>query len=129
MAQASVTTVYRIQDAEGRGPWRPGFSKFWVRGRADLANLRPWMEEFKELRVLPRGEHYYGCACRTPEQLRRWFTRDEYATLRNYDFRAVSMQADYILAESTTQLVFMRALPLRIGAASVDLYGLDPMRG
>lgn len=39
------TTIYRVQDAEGRGPWRPGFSKYWVCDRDDHDVLIPWMKE------------------------------------------------------------------------------------
>jgi hypothetical protein len=57
--------VYRVQDVEGRGPWRPGFSRLWVRDRDDHDNLRPWVEQFG-VGIIPRngwpfGRHF-GCA-------------------------------------------------------------------
>ena len=38
---AMTNLVYRIQDNEGRGPWKPGFSSQWVIEREDLENLLP----------------------------------------------------------------------------------------
>ncbi len=118
--------VYRVQDSEGRGPWRPGFSRLWVRDRDDHANLRPWVEQFG-MQIIPRtgwpfGKHF-GCACRTLDQLRRWFTAEEYATLLAYGYQAVSMDVQRVLAESDIQLVFQRARPLRAGVEPVELYG------
>lgn len=118
--------VYRVQDVEGRGPWRPGFSRLWVRDRDDHDNLRTWVEQFG-VGIIPRtgwpfGKHF-GCACRTLEQLRRWFTAEEYATLQAYGYQAVSMDVQRVLAESDIQLVFQRARPLRAGVEPVELYG------
>lgn len=118
-------TVYRVQDIEGRGPWRPGFSHLWVRDRDDHANLVPFMQQFGA-GIFPRtgwpfGKHFW-CACRTLDQLRRWFTAEEYATLQGYGFCAVSMEADRVLAESDIQLVFQRARALRFGVEPVGLY-------
>lgn len=122
--------VYRVQDAEGRGPWRPGFSRLWVRDRADHDNLRPWVEQFGVGIILrdgwPFGRHF-GCGCRTLEQLRRWFTREEYDTLRAYGYSAVQLMADRVLAESDIQLVFQRSRPLRAAVEPVDLYGHNVM--
>ena len=116
--------VYRVQDSEGRGPWRPGFSKHWVRERDDHANLVPWMQEFGD--IIPRGGSGFGkhcgCACKTIEQLRRWFSADEYETLLSFGFQAVQMDIDRVLAESDIQLVFQRQRPLRIGIEPVSLW-------
>ena len=38
--------IYRVQDAQGRGPWKPGFSHRWVEDRPDHYNLPPWFVEF-----------------------------------------------------------------------------------
>lgn len=119
------TTVYRVQDVDGRGPWRPGFSRIWVQERADHANLLPWPQEFG-MGILPRGDwpfgKHFGCACRTLEQLRRWFSPQEYATLQSYGYQAVQMEAARVLAESQIKLVFQRPRPLRFGAEPVSLY-------
>lgn len=118
--------VYRVQDAEGRGPFRPGFSHWWVEERPDHDNLVPWMQQFGHDAIprsgWPFGKHF-GCACRTLEQLRRWFTASEYATLQRFGFQAVSMDAARVLHESEIQLLFQRAKPLRADVSPVDLYG------
>ena len=38
--------IYRIQDAEGRGPYRPGFSNKWLDENPRALGLLPWFEEF-----------------------------------------------------------------------------------
>lgn len=120
--------VFRIQDAEGRGPWRPGFSHRWVEDRPDHANLHPWMAEFGpvHLRALV-GEHF-GCGCMTAEQLRRWFTPSEYSTLLRYGYRCVLVDADRVLAFSDIQCVFTRAKPLALDVTGFELYemGVSP---
>ncbi len=114
--------VYRVQDGEGRGPWRPGFSHRWVEDRPDHENLLPWPMEFGRVdRRLLYGEAA-GSACRTLEQLRRWFTPSEYRTLQRYGYRAVRLEAGRILAEGPTQCVFGRAKPLREDVKAVNLY-------
>lgn len=57
-----MTRVYRTQDSEGRGPWRPGFSRVWCDAEfgPGAESLPPWGAEFGadliERRGLP-GEH------------------------------------------------------------------------
>ena len=115
--------VYRMQDAEGRGPYRPGFSQYWVEDRSDHDNLLTWMQEFARYAIPSRG--YFGCGCRTLEQLRRWFIESEYETLLRYGFQAVEMDVARVLYESEIQLIFQRARPLRIGVEVLDLYGAN----
>lgn len=121
-----TTTIYRIQDAEGRGPWKPGFSHRWVQYREDLHNLVPWFLEFDESMILALVIHSRGCAfgsgCRTKEQLRRWFTEREYSTLLEFGYRSVKMGANLILAESEIQLVFMRSSSLERDVEPFNLY-------
>lgn len=123
---AVAVRVYRVQDSEGRGPFRPGFSHWWVEERPDHDNLVPWMQQFGHDAIprtgWPFGKHF-GCACRTLGQLRRWFTASEYATLQRFGFQAVSMEADRVLHESEIQLLFQRAKPLRADVSPMDLYG------
>ncbi len=115
--------VYRVQDLDGRGPWKPGFSRRWVEDRPDHDALLPWPLEFGTgiLDRLLTGEAA-GCGCRTLEQLRRWFTASEYKKLLGYGYRAVQMEVGRILAESEIQCLFGRAKPLREDVSSVELY-------
>ncbi len=108
--------VYRIQDAEGRGPFRPGVSSQWV-DKNDLLPPPTWMGEFgghlmKELRP---GE-FAGCAVRELAQLSKWFSPTEMPRLRALGYRLVALHADRILAQSPNQVVFARRRPLNSGA-------------
>ncbi len=113
--------VYRVQDAQGRGPWRPGFSEKWVTFRNDLENLPPfYLENPDALNSLPPNMHY-GCGCTTLERLRRWILKEEYETLLAHSFRCVALVVD-AMVETPTQVLFARALPLTDGATVIRLY-------
>jgi hypothetical protein len=116
-----MSLVYRVQDREGRGPWRPGFSRLWVEDRDDHDNLIPWPTQFG-FEIIPKSDGHLGCGCKTKEQLQRWFTPTEYTTLHSYGFTAVQMEVDRVLAESDIQLVFQRTKPLRKDVLAFDLY-------
>jgi hypothetical protein len=114
--------VYRVQDRDGRGPWKPGFSMVWVEDREDLQRLLPWYEEFGRVDHLGIYGMVMGSACRTLQQLRRWFTPKEYATLRRHGYRAVKLKVGRLLASSDVQCVFERAKPLNVDVEPVELY-------
>lgn len=117
-----MDVIYRIQDSDGRGPWKPGFSHRWVEDRPDHDNLPPWIIEFWRIdRKLLVGE-CAGSGCRTIEQLRRWFSKSEYKTLLSYGYRAVRMEVNRILGESEIQLFFGRATPLNQDVIGIKLY-------
>ena len=118
--------VLRIQDADGRGPWKPGFSRRWVEDRPDHENLPPWFVEFGRVDKLALVGEHVGSGCRTVEQLRRWFSPSEYMTLRRFGYRAVRMAVGRLLAESDRQCVFGRARPLREDVEPVELYEHNP---
>ncbi len=114
--------VFRIQDKDGRGPFKPGFSTKWVEDRPDHINLKPWMIDFNGL---PKGAidgMVMGVACKTIEQLKRWFTQTEYSTLLNYGYRAVIIDAT-VLVESNTQCFIQRAEPFNESVEFIELYG------
>lgn len=114
--------VFRVQDAEGRGPWRPGFSHVWVEDRPDHDNLVPWFVEFGDVRQRAIYGMAMGSGCRSLEQLRRWFTPTEYAKLLTLGYQAVQMKTGLILAESDIQCVFQRAKPLNEDVEPINLY-------
>ncbi len=121
--------VYRIQDSEGRGPWRPGFSHKWVEERTDaeFRRLRPIQQDFPRLDQLlcvQRGE-YVGVGCETLVKLRQWFTASEYATLLGFGYQCVRLDADYIVCTSDIQCVFIRSKHLRAGTRTARLYHVD----
>lgn len=104
--------VFRIQDADGRGPYKPGFSHVWC---DDFGAPPPptWMHEFPSvLRRMNDETAHYGTACRSIEQLRKWFTPTELCRLQLLGYHLVVMEVDRVLAESKNQLVFARRKPL-----------------
>lgn len=108
-----LTTLYRVQDAEGRGPYRPGFSHAWV--DAVRAEYPPTIfDDFGPvlLAEAKRSGLHLGCAFRTPEQLHRWFTRRELTRLENAGYAVVAVQADRVFAESEWQVLFGCEAPL-----------------
>ena len=114
--------VYRVQDREGRGPFKPGFSHRWVQDRPDLENLQPWYVEFGRVDSQVLTGSTCGSACRTLEQLRRWFLKNEYATLQAFGYFAVEISVDRVIAESRVQCFVSRALPFNVDLNQVRLY-------
>jgi hypothetical protein len=109
-------SVYRIQDQDGRGPFRPGFSHIWLDediGERYQRN-RSWMEEFGADLIARLGlpGEFYGSAVRHREELNGWFSTTEQRRLKHMGFHIVVLDADRILAESTIQVVFARSRPL-----------------
>lgn len=115
--------VYRIQDKEGRGPWKPGFSHNWVEDREDHNNLLPWNIEFNFNSCKLFSWEHFGCGCLTTEQLKRWFTKSEYQKLINFGYHAVEIDIDRFLASSEIQCVFARKHPLKSNVREFFLYG------
>lgn len=112
--------LYRWQDKEGRGPYRPGMSHYWA-DQENQSNNPPFFEEFgagitKECRP---GEAM-GCAFRTVEQMRQWFTEEERQRMRLMGYEFGRMDVDRVIAESDRQVVFARRRPLRHGFAVMD---------
>lgn len=113
-------TVYRWQDAEGRGPYRPGFSHVWKDVGHDLRNPS-FMEEFGLSVVNKRGpDEHLGCAFRSADQMRQWFSEQERELIRFYGYEFVEMHADRVLAESPRQLVIARRRPFRFGVRVLE---------
>lgn len=113
---------FRIQDNEGRGPFRPGFSHRWVEERQDHENLLPWMVEIGPVhRRALSGEHI-GSACETLSQLQRWFTESEYRTLLGLGYQCVSISGARVLGRSDTQCVIASVKPFRTVASAIPLY-------
>lgn len=114
--------IYRIQDVDGRGPFKPGFSRKWVCEREDHQNLKSWLDEFGPVHLQAIVGSSVGSGCKTIEQFRRWFTRREYNKLKKFGYRAVKFKIDRILGESDTQCLFSRAKPLNEDLEVIRLY-------
>lgn len=82
----------------------------------------PWIIEFGRVdRQLLFGEHG-GCGCETIEQIKRWFTENEYKTLLKYKYQLVKMDVNRVIAKSDIQLFFGRAKPLNVDFEIIKLY-------
>jgi hypothetical protein len=117
-----MKTIYRIQDAEGRGPFRPGFSHKWCEPREDHDALFPWMIEFGPVHANRAPGYHVGCGCLLIDQLRRWFNKSEVKTLREFGYHAVRMEVDGLLASGESQCVFERAKPLAVDIEVIKVY-------
>ena len=113
--------IYRIQGPDGRGPFRPGLTEQWI-GEPRWEDRPSLMEEFdmRDILALVKGRHM-GCGFRTPDQLRKWFDAGERAKLARLGFHPVTMMVDEIVAESPSQLVFARRIPLRVGFIAISV--------
>jgi hypothetical protein len=121
-------TVYRIQNHVGRGPFQPGFSWKWADNDfTGGCKAHPtWMEEFGETLIQRRGRpgEHFGSAVRTMSKLCEWFSPTERSKLAAMGFNVVSVPIDRVLAESESQLVFARKLPLHWGVTIVPMTSL-----
>lgn len=118
-------TIFRVQDANGRGPWKPGFSHKWVRENPDY-DLVAWPVQFGVdlIRHASIAGMFVGYGCETVDQLRRWFDREEYAKLVALKHVAVKLEVGRILASSDIQCVFERSKPLNQDVEVFQLYDL-----
>lgn len=107
--------VFRWQDAEGRGPYRPGMSRYWADEDQQASNPPMFIEFGADVVRHGRPGEAMGCGFRSPEQMHRWFTRDEQDRMRLLGYRFGAMKVDRIVAESDRQVVFARRQPLALG--------------
>jgi len=125
-----VTTVYRMQDGAGRGPFKPGFTDTWLEDRTndEYEALKPAFKSFPgilwQMHQLS-GKYHCACGCLSLDQLRLWFTPSECVTLSRHGYTAVEMEADLIIQSDSTQCVFARKRAIRRGFRVVKLYELE----
>lgn len=118
--------IYRVQDKDGRGPWKPGFSIQWVENPNDPERMKKLPAFYMEFGFGFMKKHIegmpWGSGCTSLEQLQKWFTPLEYSRLIGFGYRAVEMEAGRILEQSELQCVFERSKPLNQEVNEVDLY-------
>ena len=109
--------IVRVQDPEGRGPYRPGFSDSWV-SASRVTFFPPIFSElgpprFKRIvdDAHKRGLHI-GCAV-SFRRLPEWFNQEERAKLMDLGFMLVSADDCEQLATTQTQRLIGSPNPLR----------------
>ena len=114
MRRSSVAVVadmlVRIQDCEGRGPWRPGLSAMWDSGKAQL--MPAITEEVPNLKMLMKPGFHYGCAVRVGK-VGLWFSEDDLTNLLELGFHFVNATPCAIVIETEYQAVIASIKPLR----------------
>lgn len=108
--------LFRVQDREGRGPYRPGFSEKWADYEAVDHYCPPYFVEMGwSLASIPLrftdGWHG-GCAFASLDDLYRWFAPKERTNLDALGYRINRVRADRIIARTPTQVVFECRKPL-----------------
>jgi hypothetical protein len=124
----AMTICYRVQDADGRGPWRPGFSHTWIDESAPPGRLQETIFDLVPLdriRHFARDQHV-GSACRTLDAIGDWFTATERARLAARGYQLVRLAADLVIAESHWQMIIGRTRPFSEGATRL---GWDRLAG
>ncbi len=114
VSHSYIEKIYRIQDASGRGPFRPGFSRQWVDAHSKTIMPPSWMEEFGDDLIDRLGlpNETFGSGVRSLPDLNIWFTDIERRRLDALGYFVVCLPDVRILAESKHQVVFARMLPL-----------------
>lgn len=113
----SRVVLYRVQDREGRGPYRPGLSVQWADYEAGDHYCPPFFVEMgigaaEVPRLFTPGWHG-GCAFRNVDDVFRWFAPKERVALDRLGYRINAIVPDRIIAETPTQIVFECRRPLR----------------
>ncbi len=112
-----MSRVFRVQDREGRGPFRPGFSRLWLdEDIGERAELPSWIEEFgpAAFGAAPDGAHGFS-AVRTLDKLRAWFSASETERLVRFGFVVVEVPDAHVICESEHQVLCWRDRPLADG--------------
>jgi len=108
--------LLRIQDKDGRGPWRPGFSHRWVSPSREIAFPPPAFEDFPDFQGVIQGAHkrglHIGIAVRGFDLLANWFMPEEMSALRLLGYRLVRCNLATVLEESQHQVLIAHSKPL-----------------
>lgn len=122
--RAVSISVFRIQDKDGRGPFKPGFSMNWV---DDDPRSRPTIfEDFglDFLKHVRTGENV-GCAFSNLSELRAWFSKLELVKLYRFGYRVCEVKVDRIVLRSDTQMLVASVKPFRSGCRKLTLAHIE----
>jgi hypothetical protein len=111
----SFKEVYRIQDNNGRGPFKPGFTETWIKEQKNTSYFR--ISELNKLRKIKNK----GCGCLSLSDLKKWFTKEEYQNLKKLGYICVKMKGK-ILLKNSDQVVFSKTSKLSLNKEILELY-------
>lgn len=112
-----MSELYRIQDENGRGPWRPGYSHKWVSDDRNAPDFLPPIYEelpsFKRVVTLAHSMGYHvGVAVHGWTSFSAWFLPDELERLRADGFNVVQCDNVRVFAETPNQILIGSKAPL-----------------
>jgi len=107
--------LLRVQDKDGRGPFRQGVTKLWCEYNHRLPSV---MEDFPDLLDDLRPYHKQGlrigCGVRGGyDGLKRWFSESEFQKLDTLGYRVVRVKNYVVVCESESQVIFATKKPLK----------------
>lgn len=98
--------LYRIQDKDGRGPFKPGVTHQWSETNYRLPSV---MLDFPNLQEKLKPYHKrglnVGCAVRG-NRLDEWFSKNEQVKLKMLGYQIVTIEDYEIVCESASQVIF-----------------------
>lgn len=121
-----MITIFRYQDDEGRGPFKPGMADRWLVDHESKPIGLIEMDPMKVRRAiysfakLNRGEHHFGFGCKSLDDLFQWFIPDERKRLKKLGYQIVSVLGHQILGNES-EILFSRRLPLAIRAVILSI--------
>ena len=116
--------MYRLQDGAGRGPFKPGFTEKWLSDKDDLDELKPFTpREIFNAKMKSSVEFpVIGCCCSSADDLKKWFTKEEYFKLRLLGYKSVMVSQCEFLAAKDYQVLIGRTWPFTKGIKQFELY-------
>jgi hypothetical protein len=112
--------IYRIQDSEGRGPFKPGFTHLWI-DKERQPFPPPFTEHPKFASVVKRAHSkglHLGAAVIGWPSLARWFSTDELFRLYERGYWIVDARGCTVELYDDFQVLVSSPLPLRFCPAS-----------
>lgn len=106
--------IIRIQDTDGRGPWRPGFSYQWIGD--DTPTGMPAISHYPKALAAAvcadkRGLHV-GCAVYDID-IGKWFSPRDIEKLKSLGFAMVDASRCTVLFSAPGQVLIGSELPLK----------------
>lgn len=114
------TIVYRIQDKEGRGPFKPGYTETWLDSDRTYFPKAPIREQLW-IQKIADPELRLAFACETIEQIKNWVSKTEYERLKKDGYNVVKIAVDKIW-KLDGQLIVGRKKQYRKQAEIINLY-------